>query len=514
MNTKTTNTLRVIAAAFLYLVSAHMQAQNTFTPQPLTWSYTPFKWDTAVFVTKLPSFALGHQWGAASLDKVNTALKMTVTNGHFGYMSADTGARPVLVDNLGRLDEVLRELYDLGEGRSDTSLPDTNYVMWGSPLVSRVQQNGINDKWIGMRWEAAENGGLDRTWTPRDDDAWPFTFAAKHHGTIDTSISNVNYRRYKLDYDTALTYPVKVLDSVEPRDRLFLNRKVNWADNTDPLVSEGADTSDVRRMLLVLNLRRTNSADTVVDDSVVASIVVPYQLRWKDQEAPDIDSARHRMPFTQVPYTTADSIQFMPLGRGKEIKRHTPTGDSPDSILITRRMLPRHTAPGGPDITIVAEFRTDSIKVIAGGVTTRRPHVLKNAMFDYPSDATPDDTLLVKDISGYNKRYMAIDTLGVTIHYHGTTTAIAIRAASLLTPQTYRATCGHNDVTWGVGFKAEVDSIKKVQQLVYGDTARALSARRTIKVLGFYTCDEFDIEHLLGMRYRLELLDRRLTSET
>ncbi len=130
MNTNTLGILRVFAAAFLLCGSLHLHAQNTFTPQPITTSHTPFKWDTAVFVTKLPSFALGHQWGAASLDKVNTALKMTVTSGDFGYMSADTGANPVKVNSLGRLDGVLRELYDLGEGRSDTSLPDTNYVMW------------------------------------------------------------------------------------------------------------------------------------------------------------------------------------------------------------------------------------------------------------------------------------------------------------------------------------------------------------------------------------------------
>ncbi len=362
-----------------------------------------------------------------------------------------------------------------------------------------------------MRWEPAENGGLDRTWTPRDDDAWPFTFAAKHHGNIPTSSSDVNYRRYKLAYSNTVTYPDKVLDSVEPRDRLFLKRTVNWPDNDNPSVTGGADTSDVRRMMLVVNLRRTDASDTVVDDSVVASIVVPYQLRWKDHSATRVDSSRYRMPFTRIPYATADSIQFMPLGRGKEIKRRTPPGGYSDSILITRRMLPLHTALGGPDITIVAEFRTDTIRNNLG---TRVNRVLKTAMFDYPAANITDSILLIHNVEGFNKRYMAIDTLGVTIHYHGTTTPIAIRAASLLTPQTYRATCGHNDVTWGVGFKAEVDSIKKVQQLVYGDTTRALSARRTIKVLGFYTCDEFDIQHLVGMRYRLELLDRRLTSET
>lgn len=54
-----------------------------------------------------------------------------------------------------------------------------------------------------------------------------------------------------------------------------------------------------------------------------------------------------------------------------------------DSIVITRAMLPRHSDPGGPDITIVAEFRTDTIwgiRIEYGDTSYKHrvPHLLKN----------------------------------------------------------------------------------------------------------------------------------------
>jgi len=171
-----------------------------------------------------------------------------------------------------------------------------------------------------------------------------------------------------------------------------------------------------------------------------------------------------------------------------------------DSLIITRRMLPLHSDPGGPDITFVAEFRTDEIR---NDDTTRRSHILKTDKYGFVP--TGKATIAMADS---NKRYMAIDSLGVTLWYHGTTTGIAVRSAELVTPQTRLATSGYWDAGWSQALKTVVDSFKTIQDIVYDSTGRHL------KVLGFYLPDEYDVIHLLGMRYRLEFLDRRATSET
>ena len=64
-----------------------VHAQNTFTPDPIQHYYPSF-WNDDVFAERVPAFALGHQWGAAKLDKVNTAFKMNVTSQNWGYLNA------------------------------------------------------------------------------------------------------------------------------------------------------------------------------------------------------------------------------------------------------------------------------------------------------------------------------------------------------------------------------------------------------------------------------------------
>lgn len=335
--------------------------------------------------------------------------------------------------------------------------------------------------------------------------------------------SDLNYRRYQLNIDTTLTYPVKVLDSAEPRNRLYVTTPIDWGapldthfptriDTTggDSTTVDVFDSTDCRRLQLVINLRRASSEDTNQDTAAVIGIVVPYQLRWKDQRDTNepVYPSRYRMPFRRVPDVSAGTFQ-LPNGRGTELHiRDVDTNEFVDSIVIRRNMLPLHSDANGPDITIVAEFRTDTlleIQLQPGGDTLfgqRRLHILKNGAFDFPGQ-NDHDTARAKA----NKRYMAIDTLGVTVWYHGNS-SVAIRSISLLTPQTKRATSGYNDLLWASKMKSHVASMKSEMDAYHDSTGR------TFKVLSFYMCDEFRIEHLLGMRYRLQLLDRRLTSET
>ncbi len=124
-----------------------------------------------------------------------------------------------------------------------------------------------------MRWEPAENAGLEKDWQPRDSDSWLFSFGYRAHGTVPTSPSDVNNRRYKLAHDSALSYPVKVLDNVEPRYEIYCQRGINWSDPDSEKYIEkidsathdsvvtcdtiiAPDSADCRRMYVVVNVRR------------------------------------------------------------------------------------------------------------------------------------------------------------------------------------------------------------------------------------------------------------------
>lgn len=135
-------TLRLLCiAALISSSNVTLLAQNTVLVGDLHSIDSTFVWDTTVFATRLPSFALGHQWGAADLDKLNTSLRMNVTADQFGYLDA-----------LGHI----RQLKHLGRGNGDT-----NFLVWTSPLADLPDSNmAFIDKWMGMRWEPAENGAM------------------------------------------------------------------------------------------------------------------------------------------------------------------------------------------------------------------------------------------------------------------------------------------------------------------------------------------------------------------
>ncbi|CAN5475692.1 hypothetical protein BH10BAC6_BH10BAC6_17170 [soil metagenome] len=149
----TGNAMRRIVCVFAICTCAlATNAQNTIVVGDMHSVDSTFVWDTTVFATTLPTFALGHQWGAADLDKLNSALSMNVTADQFGFLDPTTH---------------IRQLKHLGRGNGDT-----NYLVWTSPLAILKQDNkSFLGFWMGMRWEPAENGGYDRSWKARDADS-------------------------------------------------------------------------------------------------------------------------------------------------------------------------------------------------------------------------------------------------------------------------------------------------------------------------------------------------------
>ncbi len=496
--------LRNVSASLLVgmlVMALPVSAQNTILPPPIQ-TFEPTFWADDVFATQVPGFVFGYQWGAAYLDKVNTALKINVTSQNWGY-----------------IDGFRHELHKLGRG-----LGDTNYLVWASPLVSVPGNEGLlfSAALYGMRWEPAEVGGLSRTWQPRDEESWPLSFEVRQHGTVPSDPGDVNYRRFVLDTAGLASHPMRVLDSVQPRNCLAMHCTVDWEDpmeekfvatvnGSDTTFLE--DTTNGRRMQLVINLRRADTADTDTTDLPVLTVEVPYFMRWKHQQDTSnlYQPNRQLMTFVKVPVASASEAFALPLGRGLELPLREPPVARPTSVVITKRMLPVHGTPGGPDITIVAEFVTDSIMYlkVEGGDTSypRREHMLKTGRHDYPVHTLSDSVLLESNIAGYNKRYMAIDTMGVTVWYHGNA-AVTVRSVSLVTPLTKRITSGYCDSMFAAQFADEREDIATLIDEVEDTTGR------TLRLLAYYTNDEFDIDQLLGMRYKLAFLDGRLTVET
>jgi hypothetical protein len=300
---KTINEKFVPHALLLLLIlgsPATLNAQNTIIPSPIQTYYSNF-WNDDVFAVRIHSFALGSQWGTTSVDRCNTALKLNVTGGDWGWMGSGKTV----------------EMSKLGNGYRDK-----NYLVWAQPLHgsgTAAIGDAFRNPWYGLRWEPAENSGLEKDWEPRDADSWPFSFGAKYHGTIPGSPSNTNYRRFVLSPVSMPSNPVRVLDSAEPRNYLRITRQVNWKDplgtrflidsTIDSIVGSDTlwkfnymqDTTDGRRLVVALNLRRTLSTDTILDDEPVLSFVVPYHLRWKDQDPTLFDSSTWNQQISLFP---------------------------------------------------------------------------------------------------------------------------------------------------------------------------------------------------------------------
>ena len=84
--------LLVILAATLVIHSGSLVAQDSFTPRSLDSIHANMFPDT-LFSKGVGAFVLGHQWGPADLDKINTALRM---NERFDQKSLTTYEGPFI----------------------------------------------------------------------------------------------------------------------------------------------------------------------------------------------------------------------------------------------------------------------------------------------------------------------------------------------------------------------------------------------------------------------------------
>ncbi len=163
----------------LNLLPTQLSAQSLYHPNPMDSLHVGMFADS-LFSERVGAFVLGHQWGPADLDKLNTALRMNVTCDNYGYMHTmtydSTGelTRRIKIDSTGQLYGGIGNMYKLGPGKNDT-----NFVIWSEPLIDVKNTADFTGRWIGMRWDPAEVSDLTAAWQPRDNDAWLFSWMMK-----------------------------------------------------------------------------------------------------------------------------------------------------------------------------------------------------------------------------------------------------------------------------------------------------------------------------------------------
>jgi hypothetical protein len=173
-------------------------AQNTITPKRIEELNTTITWPSSAFADIGGSFRNGNQWGPQSYASLGQALRLGVTADNYGYFDTST---------TGHFSALQR------------MKADTNFLLSGDPLgdIGSTASRLFTAYLMGIRFEPSETGGGGRDWTPRDDSAWQLSFTYKYGGSVPSSPSDENYRRYLLtDTDTLAGSPVVVLADPEP----------------------------------------------------------------------------------------------------------------------------------------------------------------------------------------------------------------------------------------------------------------------------------------------------------
>ncbi len=455
-----------------------VNAQNEITPQPLHTAFPGINTsltDTSIFHPDPQTMLLGHQWGSARYRVINKALGCNFTNDHWSYLRHPGSSRTEKQGLLHRL---------------DTSV--TNYLGWALGEWTEGHSSAIQKlftmRWLGYRYEPAENADPSDVWVPRDSLSWPYGFEYRHYGFIPTSPANENYRRFILHKDSVSggDTATVVLDRCEPRTQTF-----NAHDPSGQSFSQ-VDSMSGRRMLLVVNLRLLDSTNSAHSDSPVLKLQVEGRRFEPDLTLPISLRAPAFFNFDSIPSPTLDSVQELPHSRGKVMRMVADT-TKPTEVIIRRAQLPEGT---GRDITFMAEFRTD-------------------AVVKWNADLGKYDTLATLKTSQYlphgipGQSAQFIDTLTPVISWYDTV-SVAIRSVSIMPPGVFNVTCGWYDSLFAVAFAEERQLIEDAQDY-WRDS---VGSSQGLYVVHYYPVDEYMHYEDLGMYYRTQLLNGLVNSET
>lgn len=442
--------------------------------------------DNDIFRHNVNNFTIGHQWGGPDYRKVNQALSCNFTNGAWSYFDMARG--------LPLNSESDTSIYAHKLALHNLNPSIVNYLGWDMSSWSEFPTDSVQHQyfrsWMGMRWEPAENAEPGDTWSPRDSTSWPYGFEARHHQSAPPASTDTNYRRFVLD--TALisgTMPVKVLDSCNPRTSLFGD------------VSRGGDvatdSTDGRRMFLVINLRRLDWAVVTPDDSVVLRLQVRGNRFEPNPANPDpLERDPIHFIFDSVPNPNGTAIYNLRENRGRVLSMVGIGTDTTNEVLITRQMLP---SGANRDITITAEFRTDSSRIFTHNANTdnwdRTNAQMKRV--EFLGHGTPG-------VNAHN-----IDTITPVVWFYDKT-SVAIQSISIVTPYTFHVLCGAYDEAFAMRLSTAMLNITDVRNY-YRDS---VGSTQPLYIEHIYAVDEFGVRDELGMYYRSHLLNGFCNSET
>lgn len=229
-------------------------------------------------------------------------------------------------------------------------------------------------------------------------------------GTVITDTNNVNYSRLIVRGDSL--HNQVILSNPWPSSIMYYKEDTNQVINRD---------FTGRSFYISINLRRYLNS-TASDDTPVLKLKVPY-VYWDKVGSKDTNITRYAV-FESVPSTTNNDTTTLQNNYGSIWNLiATNPSNKPDSIIITRKMLPT----GTNDITISGYLNfAGLLSPINNPSNINRNHKLKSIPL-----ATG-----VKDF---------IDSLKIEVTYLDTNTAVAIDWVKFETPNARKINQGFYD---------------------------------------------------------------------
>jgi len=187
-------------------------------------------------------------------------------------------------------------------------------------------------------------------------------FGFKHiKGTILNDSTDENYSRLILTKADKPSYGSDtVIKNIWPQPQF---RSIEFLGD-DGFINSGQTNNYLGKIwYLTINLRRLNpESETIIDDSIVLSLKIPYTLG---------NGYTGFIKFNKFPINHSDSIEQLNYFENRGYSQKLKVSTSIDSISITRKMIP--TMKNFQNITITAEFITNDSILIYNPRFTDKP---------------------------------------------------------------------------------------------------------------------------------------------
>ncbi|MFN8359428.1 MAG: T9SS type A sorting domain-containing protein [Candidatus Kapaibacterium sp.] len=444
------------------LFTISLSSQTILKPLPLSsYSYgghTINFDDTTVWAPRVQKhFMLGWQWAGPN-RKTNERLHCNFYQSFYG------------LNNDSR--NYFAHIPDSG---------DIKYIVWqhlqtpGGKPDFRVIGNQMGIQFDPTAWTTINNQHPIRA---GDTTGAVFGFKVRDSVYGHLNNSGANFDRYSLD-----TLSAGFTDSMKYAGVIVLNQPV--IDNRYYQYDDASTSNDAYRQLgrwwyVSINMRRTDSTDTLMNNDTLLTISLPTSVYTQLTDSTYTIDSGVFIIFDSIALDTVGLATSLPHSRGIVMPLKSVTGVT-KKLAITRMMLPKGNATDR-DITISAFFR-----------------------FKSKASTTPPNPWLTG--GGMTKFVPRVINIGITAFYHGRGN-VSIDWIRIGTPELESELRGEKDsIIWSYAYH----NIQIMRDTIAGDTIHA--ARNKFRLLSFYASDEPYPERYFSMRYYNTLFDGRITSE-